>query len=95
MTILNNIQVYYLINSLCDNIIDAGSLMHMEGPTTFQETMGFDSGVLSSVRNKLNKNNFYNFDGLLEAFQHYDKVALKHLDIHESVLSYANYISYL
>lgn len=58
--------------------VDAGSLMHMEGPTTYQQTLGFDSGVLSSVRNKLNKNNFYNFDGLFEAFQHYDKVTLKH-----------------
>lgn len=54
--------------------VNAGELMHMVGPTTYQECEGFDAGVLASIRHHLKKNNFYNFDGLLDAMQHQDKV---------------------
>ena len=53
---------------------DAGELMHMEGPSTFQQCSSFHAGVLSSVRHHLKKNHFYAFDALLDALQHNDEV---------------------
>ena len=49
--------------------------MHMEGPSTYQQCGGFDSGILTSVRHHLKKCHFYNFDELLDALQHHDKVS--------------------
>ena len=65
---------YMYNNKRCVNELDAGSLMHMEGPTMYQQTVTFDPGVLSSLRIRLKKNNFYNFDDLLVALQFKDKV---------------------
>ena len=53
---------------------DAGELMHMEGPTTFQQCTTFHTGVLSSVQHHLKKNHFHAFDALLDALQHRDVV---------------------
>lgn len=53
---------------------DAGELMHMEGPSTFQQCSSFHAGVLSSVRHHLKKNHFHAFDALLDALQHNDEV---------------------
>lgn len=50
--------------------------MQMEGPSTYQQCQDFDNGVLSSIRHHLKKNNFYNFDSLLDALQSQDKVIL-------------------
>lgn len=47
--------------------------MQMEGPSTYQQCQDFDNGVLSSIRHHLKKNNFYNFDSLLDALQSQDK----------------------
>ncbi len=49
--------------------------MHSEAPTTYQEALVFDSGVLASVRSYLKKNNFCNFAELLAALQHKDHVS--------------------
>lgn len=51
---------------------NAGELLHMQGPTTYEQCPSMDPGVLSSIRHSLKKNNFHNFDGLLEALQHHD-----------------------
>ena len=40
----------------------------------YQQTVTFDPGVLSSLRIRLKKNNFHNFDDLLVALQFKDKV---------------------
>ena len=53
---------------------NAGELIHVLGPTTFEECQGFNTGVLASIRHHLKKHNFYNFEGLLAALQHHDKV---------------------
>ena len=63
---------------------DAGELMHMEGPTTFQQCTSFHDGVLSSVRHHLKKNHFHAFDALLDALQHQDKVGNKIDKIHHT-----------
>lgn len=53
---------------------NAGELLHMEGPSTYQECQGFDTGVLSSIRYHLKKRKFHNFEGLLDALSKQDKV---------------------
>ncbi|XP_064389897.1 EF-hand domain-containing family member B-like isoform X2 [Halichondria panicea] len=54
-----------------DNL-SAGALMHTNGPSTYEQSSVFNSGLLSSVRNILKKNNFCNFDGLLRALLYTD-----------------------
>ena len=49
--------------------------MHTNGPSTYEQSLVFDSGLLSSVRSILKKNNFYNFDGLLRALLYTDLVS--------------------
>ncbi len=56
--------------------VNAGELMHMVGPSTYQECQGVDRGVLTSIRHHLKRNNFYNFEGLLDALQHRDEVTV-------------------
>ena len=50
--------------------------MRMEGPSAYQQCQELDTGVLSSIRHHLKKNNFYNFDSLLDALQSQDKAGV-------------------
>ncbi len=70
--------------------MNAGKLMHMVGPTTYEECQGFDAGVLTSIRHHLKRNNFYNFEGLLDALQHHDKVVVIMYGMVVVVIMYAH-----
>lgn len=71
-----HVLIDHLFQLLWSKLADAGELMHMEGPSTFQECTTIHAGVLSSVRHHLKKNHFHAFDALLDALQHYDKVSM-------------------
>ena len=54
--------------------------MSSVGPNTFAECDSLDMGVLKSLRSRLKKQNFHNFECLLSALQHREKVVkLLHL----------------
>ena len=46
----------------------------MEGDTVFSQCLMLDEGVLTVIRNVLKKNNFHNFNYLLDALHNLDKV---------------------
>ena len=52
----------------------AGQLLHTEAPSVYLQCGRFDKGVLSSIRNKLKKEKFTNFEALLNGLQYLDKV---------------------
>ena len=51
-----------------------GDLMHQRPECNYRRGRERDDGVISAVRHQLKKANYHNFDTLLQAFQHYDKV---------------------
>jgi len=52
----------------------AGDLLHMRGPGQFLRGKDRQRGVLAAIRQHLKKANYHNFQDLLAAFKHYDKV---------------------
>ena len=54
----------------------AGDLMHMRGPGQYLRGKDRQRGVLAAIRQHLKKANYHNFEDLLAAFKHYDKVGL-------------------
>ena len=52
----------------------AGDLMHMRGPGQYLRGKERQRGVLAAIRQHLKKSNYHNFEDLLAAFKHYDKV---------------------
>lgn len=54
----------------------AGDLMHMRGPGQYLRGKERQRGVLAAIRQHLKKSNYHNFEDLLAAFKHYDKVIL-------------------
>ena len=54
----------------------AGDLMHMRGPGQYLRGKDRQRGVLAAIRQHLKKANYHNFEDLLAAFKHYDKVGV-------------------
>lgn len=55
--------------------IGVGDLLHCRAPSEFLRGKDRERAVLAAVRQSLKKANYENFDMLLEAFRHYDKVS--------------------
>ncbi|KFZ47462.1 EF-hand domain-containing family member B, partial [Antrostomus carolinensis] len=58
---------------LCPDEYGVGDLLRWRIPCEFLHGKGRESAVLAAVRQSLRKDNYENFDMLLEAFRHYDK----------------------
>lgn len=56
--------------------IGVGDLLHCRVPSEFLRGKDRERAVLAAVRQCLKKANYENFDMLLEAFRHYDKVSV-------------------
>lgn len=69
--------------------IGVGDLLHCRAPSEFLRGKDRERAVLAAVRQSLKKANYENFDMLLEAFRHYDKVSAlkkkKKFDVSSSV----------
>lgn len=59
----------------CLFFIGVGDLIHCRLPCEFLRGKDRERAVLTAVRQSLKKVNYENFDMLLEAFRHYDKVS--------------------
>lgn len=55
--------------------IGVGDLLHCRVPCEFLRGKDRERAVLTAVRQSLKSANYENFDVLLEAFRHYDKVS--------------------
>lgn len=64
-----------LIEEVFIFFIGVGDLLHCRAPSEFLRGKDRERAVLAAVRQSLKKANYENFDMLLEAFRHYDKVS--------------------
>lgn len=54
--------------------LGVGDLLHNRLPSEYLKTKDRERAVFTALRQNLKKANYHNFDTLLHAFRHYDKV---------------------